>query len=348
MFAINDTFVRHLRRANLMTEMKRRPCLIDAGEPLLLPLGVRAENHVSGDMSLQAARRQMMWLEAVGAPQHDTDEAGAPDGFAGFLTSQLVPVPLPIYTDAPGRQFARISPQMLWHPVFWLPQRLAGRYQLVDPEGVDLGPEDDDAWAVRVALELMASGLYDTASGTWLDVLARVGIDVDDPVDVARIEAWQQGAYDPVLDTIDLSPDIDLPSDLNWAAMTADALLPDLVPASWALAADDLATMASDMSEPDALEVTEPGVAHQVASTIVTFGRALLCDVEWPIDLAETHEFWEAKASELEEIDSADYQRVLDDVVAPVAERLFGLRERYWPHLGALSRLVGAEDTQAA
>jgi len=319
-----------------MTEFKRRACVSQPGDPLLLPLTARASDHQPGDMATQTVRRHMTWIDAAVGPGASED----PANLARFLRLATVLVPLPIYTDSPGRQFAHVAPEMLWHPLFWLPSRCAGRYQLMSVDGEDLGPEDEDAWAVRVVLEMSVSGLYDAATGTWLDVLARAGIDVDDPVDVARIEAWQAGERDIVLDAIDLSPDLDMPDDPDWALGTAQALMDDLTPASWALTADDLAALTVEVGE-STVAANEQGAVHQVVSTVVTFARALLGDVPWPIDVHETREFWDDLAQVLAAIDPQEVSVVLDEVAAPAAERLYSLREQYWEHLPTLGELVG-------
>lgn len=322
-----------------MSVFKRRACVGRAGEPLLLPLVARSEEHQPGDMAMHVVRRQLEWIDLVTYPDGSLDAAVA----SRFLRFQTVLVPLPIYTDAPGRQFEHINPEMLWHPLFWLPNRLAGRYQLMDEDGASLGVEDEESWAVRVMLEMSVSGLYDAESGTWLDVLARVGIDVDDRVDIARIEAWQSGAADSVLDSIDLSADLDMPSDPDWALSTAQALMDDLVPASWALTADDLAALCTEVSDLNAQ--LEPGVAHQVIMTVVGFARALLADVPWPIDEGESREFWDSQASALSKVAAtATLDPVVSSIASAVSDRLYAVREHYWPHLDWLGEMVGGAE----
>ena len=47
---------------------------------------------------------------------------------------------------------------MMWHPLLWLPDRLATRYTLVDDDGT-CSTEPDDIWCLRVCLELQAAGM---------------------------------------------------------------------------------------------------------------------------------------------------------------------------------------------
>ena len=194
------------------------------------------------------------------------------------------------------------------------------------------GPEDDDTWAVRVCLELSASGLYDAESGTWLDVLARYGLDVDDPTTLDRIRSWQAGASDPVLDTIDLSDLVDI-DDRHWALETAIALMGDLKPASWALLANDMLVTIDEIADPDNPTVQiDPTATHQAASTMITLGRALLSDPGAGLGEA----FWVDQDTALEAIPTDDFEAVLDGPVAAISTALYEVRDAHWAHLDAL------------
>ena len=136
------------------------------------------------------------------------DLESAPERFAQFshdtglsvsdlLRHPVSKLPLPNYGTARQggtRAWPSLNPAMLWHPYFWLPPRL----QKPAPG------QSIERWMTKVGLELVAAGLYDYASGTWVDIMALSGIDVENPVDIARIEDWLAGGTDETLDAIDL------------------------------------------------------------------------------------------------------------------------------------------------
>ncbi|MFC7879634.1 hypothetical protein [Isoptericola sp. NPDC057391] len=148
-----------------------------------------------------------------------------------------VPLPMPWTVPAGRRRWPALRPEAMWHPLLWLPRRLGTPRVLRDPAAGRTRGEAYDEWALRVVLELTESApvtveggrwlllhdpahgrhvrpadpgddalvpLYDAHSGTWLDVLATVGLDVDDPADVARVRAWLDGEPDEALDRVDL------------------------------------------------------------------------------------------------------------------------------------------------
>src|SRR5690606_13050966 len=92
----------------------------------------------------------------------------------------------------------RVPVGMLWHPLLWLPEHLARPGMF--PEGKDgaLVEEDIAEWAFRVAIEITQAGLYDVNTAQWVDVLARVGINVSSEEGIARVRAWQAGGADAV------------------------------------------------------------------------------------------------------------------------------------------------------
>lgn len=127
-----------------------------------------------------------------------------------IVSSPLCAVPLPIARrDDLGlleRWPAEMNPELLWLPLFWLPEVVLTRYLIENPNTREERMETDDEWALRVASELGAAGLYDPETGAWMDVLAAHGIDIEAPDTVLRLGAWLEGESDPVLDHIDLSP----------------------------------------------------------------------------------------------------------------------------------------------
>lgn len=165
------------------------------------------------------------------------------------LATPVVRFPLPVPRKAEDGTLERwvgIDPKMMWLPLFWLPPHLALRYQyrVINAEtggtSDDLEIESDEVWAIRVMLELLYSGMYDPATGTWADVLSFYGLDVDSPVDQARVELWLDGYPDEVLDSIDLTAHIRHDEDPEWALKAARDLADTLVPAQWSLTASGL------------------------------------------------------------------------------------------------------------
>jgi|GEM_PF-3574750 len=163
-----------------------------------------------------------------------------------------VPIPVPVRDhEAEGDKVARwsgVNPDMMWLPLFWLPPHLALRYRLRVTDEItgeltgETEVESDEAWAVRVMLELTFAGLFDPTDGTWADVLSAYGIDSDNPVDQARIQLWLDGRPDGVLDSIDLTAAIERPEDPEWGVRYARDLLETLLPAQWCLSASGLLT----------------------------------------------------------------------------------------------------------
>lgn len=107
------------------------------------------------------------------------------------LYSPLVAHPLPFYPASwpVGRKrWAGVKSEAMWHPLFWLPDRLSERYRLSFRGGEVIRPENDDEWAVRVMLESEVTDVYDERSGSWVDVLALNGLDVSDPDVQERVQ----------------------------------------------------------------------------------------------------------------------------------------------------------------
>lgn len=118
-----------------------------------------------------------------------------------IATSSLCGLAIP--TDhAGGREqhWRNINPEALWLPFLWFGP-WADPATIVGPNGQDRA-ETIDEWLMRLAVLAEHLGVFDPATGAFLDQLAAVGIDVDEPADIARIEAWQRGEPDPILDTL--------------------------------------------------------------------------------------------------------------------------------------------------
>lgn len=297
-------------------DIKRRRMLTEPGDTLLL-----------SKSSMDTAFRFSEWQEITGLTPNR------------FTADPICSVPLPIYTQvAPGtRQFSSVKPEVMWHPLFWLPPHLAGRYNL--PSGPDgaLEVESTTMWSIRVALELTASGLYSIEDG-WIDILATVGIDVENEADLARVEEWQAGGVDDLLDSIDLDLYLKLDTNPNWALQSAIALVEPATRAQWAILADSLMEMVSDSYDP---ELNTP--LQEVRDTLAV--AASLAGVqleEVPTDDEEpAEEFWERIELEAR---AGNYATVQQFLAGPATEAIGWLtltRDTYWESVEDLKSLQG-------
>lgn len=252
-------------------------------------------------------------------------------GFTGLVegtvfSDPVVATPIPYY-DAPGppRRWAGTTPEALWHPLFWLPERVWRRRTA----GSQVEP--DPVWAVRVCLEVQAAGLYEPDRG-WVDVLAGYGIDTADPDDMARVLTWLDGDPDPVLDGVDLSGSL-VDDRGDWAADTATALVGDFQGRAWAVIADELLSY-----------LDEPAVGPDLAEQTLTVAQLALGTLG-PVDvpgLLAPDQFWPG-------IEAAAKTGNGDQLVGHVedaAEWLTAVRQRYWPHLDVLDQLAASTTVQ--
>lgn len=205
----------------------RRPLLTDPGESLLAP-----------DSPVEKAERWSRWLTWSGMAADQVVE------------SLMITMPFPRYRSRPegSRHFPTVAPSALWCPLFWLPPRLSQRYELPNEDG-STSIESDDLWAIRIALDMSMSGLYDPISGEWADVLEAHGIDTRTEADLARVAAWQQGRPDEVLDSIDLTDFLEV-DEPDQSLLVAVSLESTLRSATWYRMADELAALVHE----------EPGV----------------------------------------------------------------------------------------
>jgi hypothetical protein len=281
-------------------EPRRKTYLSEAGEPLLL----NATAHMQAERWAEFSRDS-------GLEDHD------------ILSSPLLSIPLPQKRHSAGVRGwpVELNPAVMWHPLFWLPERIAMRYRFEDP---DMEPsEDDNEWAIRVAIETTISTLFDPTDGTWVDVLSLVGLDVEDAGVQQRLRIWLQGAPDGDLDSIDLSGMTELTENPHWALEEATEMLPTLLPAAWSLLADELA---ATLIEADAADL------HRTVTTVAGLARGVLSDVPGFDDS-------QPAPDEL-------FESVLAGVVAGadltvMAEKLLftlqGIQKSYYPMLAAVS-----------
>lgn len=294
-----------------MNPAPRRTGLQEPGTQLLLDEDI-----------LETAHRARTFSELSGVPMRD------------LLLSPLTSLPLPIYnfgvnpdgTPTGRRRWAGTKPAAMWHPLMWLPRRLSARFRYKDLTGSEVY-ESDDLWAARVAMELHATGLYDSETGEWVDVLAMSGLDVTDELDLARIEDWLDGEEDEVLDEITLDGFVDNENP-TWALISLLALEDVLWQASWAINANTL------MDLVDSSALVSADLASAAGTIAASTGLSLLSRSEvagGPDRLAE--QFLTLHAT----LDSAPAgSPEAAAAVAELIEVLYSVREAYWPALQAL------------
>lgn len=175
------------------TTFRRKPFILVPGDPLILdsdPI----------DVILDFGR----FVEETGIPA------------TSMMTSRLCSLPIPL---GEIRGWSNVRPETAWLPLLWLPPHLSKRKQYIingdglaqsvsptardTTRGQEVYEESDETWMIRVMLELTASGFYDADSGTWLDVLDIIGIDVGTDEGRRRVAAWLAGAPDEDLDLFD-------------------------------------------------------------------------------------------------------------------------------------------------
>lgn len=276
--------------------------------------------------------------EQLIAPPHPADAAvrlfafREKTGLAAedVIISPLLNHPLPFYPAAfpeNHRRWVGVHPSALWHPLLWLPKRLTDRVRIASRDGESI--ESEEMWAVRVALELGRSGVYREDEGTWLDVLAHWGLDIDDPATVERVRAWLAGTPDDILDHIDLDEILVEKLEPNWAVDTAWAVTPRLISYALAVQSNALLDMAEQTREEiDAGELDDES-ANDAVDEIVMMGAWL----------------FENTPEEL--------RRDLDADAAPVARldqitsMLSAIRRTYWTVLERAAAEASASATAA-
>ncbi|GAA2917561.1 hypothetical protein JOD62_002874 [Microbacterium keratanolyticum] len=188
----------------------RQHFLTEEGEQLL----------ISYD-AMQAAERMLAFVNASGLEPSEV------------ISDPITTHPLPVYHR--DTRFGTVKPELMWHPLFWLPEHVGLRLQIRETENAEPRVETDAEWALRIAIELTRSGVY-SPEGGWADVMALCGLDLDNPIDLARVEAWQAGEGDETLDAFDLAALFRFSTD-NDAFYEAQELYPALTAAQWGFTA---------------------------------------------------------------------------------------------------------------
>ncbi len=125
--------------------------------------------------------------------------------------------PLPgLHEVAPRAPLAKKVTNLEWlgHPIFWL----FGDVLMAQsaPASSEFDTEPVMVTALRLALQMEITGLFDVENGEWANILDAIGLNVEDPFDVIRIKAWQNGAADSLLDGFNLGDTImkDVPASM--------------------------------------------------------------------------------------------------------------------------------------
>lgn len=288
-------------------EPRRRHLFTDPGEPL-----------IGGSDPLQAAMRYGQAQAYWGVPG------------THLILPPVSAVPMPIYPAGgfTGRRWPGTNPAAMWHPLLWLPPRLQGRYSI---GGTDRSvTEEDDLYAVRIGIEMTASGLYDEQTG-WIDVLALAGLDTDTPTDQARVANWLTGAPDENLDSVDLSEFL-LDQEVaqrnpDWAIDYALTNLTAIRTISWAAAAENLLADCESMPECES-----DRSALQGAATIAELGALYFRALPRPPGQEPELHWWQSALARIERV-GEDKQALLTGPVGEITNRLSAIHATYWPLL---------------
>lgn len=293
-----------------MTAAVRRRFLTEPGEPLLLCQSATALIQRFGELA---------------------DQSGIGDD--KIISNALSAVPLPDYgvLGNDPRTWAGLAPGFMWHPFVWLPKSLTRRRVVQTDDGREL-TEVNEVWTLRMIVELAASSLYDVETGTWLDVLSVIGLDIEDEDVQERLAAWLDGAEDEELEAIDLNllleDDTDEP---DWSFdLAVDLTMPTLY-ASWAVMANELSTMLDLVPEAE-----DDEDILSILGTVAFTGTDTLAAVP-DAEGKTSHSYW---ATIREAVNAADVDALLSSETPQLSEYLAEVRDAYWPHYEALPLLV--------
>lgn len=249
----------------------------------------------------------------------------------------ITSIPLPMYKDGYGKNHNRlpnVRTDFMWHPFVWLPADIVGRYSITQADGEPPIVEPDDVWALRMGLLMQNTGLYDIATGEWLDVLSVFGLDIDDPEVRERIDAWREGADDEILDSIesDIGQTImDSHEDSEWAITAAMAMAPDVVVSTWHTLGiylkrnfDALTSSLLDGTAESLSDVAEDllGVAYLAQACLSTIPVKLMetGSIDATDDGPTSEEYWGSIVTGLSSDDPATSIDALDSALSTIIE----------------------------
>jgi len=156
-------------------------------------MGAYAEN-------LTGSRRMLTDSEIDGLRVSVARELGySPAGIVA--TTGGVPMVIPY---EPGRARTELAPEQLKNFVHWLPEedRVVRAIPTTMPDGsFSMRPENAEEYAARLFAIGVARGVIHP-DGSSVDVLSLNGLDIADPTVRVRVEAWQSGNADAILDNL--------------------------------------------------------------------------------------------------------------------------------------------------
>ncbi|MHB8318074.1 MAG: hypothetical protein ACYDEP_02410 [Acidimicrobiales bacterium] len=255
-------------------------------------------------------------------------------------------------TEHPRRRLLSVRPESMWLPLLWLPPQLDNRYtfQIINGDvvvhtqrsdarpGYPIYVENNELWTIRVALELGASGIYDDTSGTWVDMMQMISIDVDNPDDVARIADWLDGSDDDDLTLLDSGLEInamlceyDRP---HWALDSALAMYDALLECTWTLGADSLLSIVDDLAS----DIEDGAMSDEryrlVLDMICLLGGTWLRDAN--VSNEPNENLWWATVTK--RLAQANSRQTYDSLLSDLAQHLTIVREHYWPKMQEITR----------
>lgn len=314
---------------------RRRPFLLDPGQSLLL----------TSD-PVRAAINYGLFKNETGITSGDD-----------LVASRMSPTPLPTNAGRPAdgsrRRVAGLRAEAMWMPTLWLPPDVTRRrrFQISGGEVISVpvdAPttagvywESEELWVIRLCLELSESGIYDPYTGTWLDTLGLIGVDIDEPRSVARVQQWLDGGPDAELDLLDsgleLGAILSDDADPGWALSSALAMYDQMLECSWALGADSLADVARDLlsdiaDNPD----VDPDDCQFMLEMLCVIGPTWFAgDGRSPGVSPDDEEdnWWRQVAQSIPSFGGG--KRACLAIAPDIIEHLTGIRDRYWPEMEA-------------
>jgi hypothetical protein len=261
-----------------------------------------------------------------------------------IISDAICSVPMPRYEPeftGEGNRWPGVRTSMMWHPLFWLPKNLSDRYLLTHPDDPDQILETDAMWMVRVALTMEASGLYDPETGGWVDILDTVGIDIEKRADRDRIQQWQKGGVDDLLDSIDLGPYLSNsnPEKSDWALEMSILLQEDLRAGSWCLLATDLLETIDMAREARSGDQKTMSTLINIISSMST---ALLSEVP-DEDGGRLFDFW-VEQENLINSGTLNISGVFDGPITLIEEKLEYIQDAYVDSLNLLNESTGVSE----
>ncbi|WP_182050499.1 hypothetical protein [Changpingibacter yushuensis] len=105
-----------------------------------------------------------------------TQETGIPH--SQIVVSPAFFVPIPIYSPTENRRAWPVKPEAMWHPLMWLPDRLAAPVSVENPTTETSQRESAEEYGVRVCYELANSAPFLFAHKWWVRLEDYAGVPI--------------------------------------------------------------------------------------------------------------------------------------------------------------------------